>query len=182
MPKPKLIALYSSAPQSGKSTVAGYLDSRGYQCLKFAQPIKDMICMLLMHDGYKIEQARKMVEEGKNTPIPFAFAGKTPRELQQTLGTEWGRNTVNKELWVGLMVNKILSSKVPVVVDDMRFPDEYDCLKGLGALMVRVDRPGATKPNGHSSEGALDAHDFDVVLENMGTLSDLRDSVYKMVG
>lgn len=137
--------------------------------------------MLLMHDGYTISQARDLVEKNKNTPLPFAFAGKTPRELQQTLGTDWGRNLVNEELWVALMVSKLHRERSPVVVDDMRFPQEFDCLRGMGALMVRIDRPGASRPNGHGSEGLLDNHDFDVVIVNDGTLSVLRDTVYKML-
>lgn len=182
MTKPHLIALYSPAPQSGKSTSAGYLEGKGYKTYKFAQPLKDMLCMLLMHAGYTIEEARELVEEKKNTPLPYPFGGKTPRDLMKSLGTQWGREMVGEELWTGLMTSKLWRAKDPVVVDDMRFPDEFDALKGMGAKMVRIDRPGAPKPtDGHRSEGQLDAKDFDAVVENSGTLSDLRDSVYKVI-
>jgi hypothetical protein len=41
----------------------------------------------------------------KETPLPVI--GKSPREIMQTLGTEWGRRLVNPDLWVCLAEREV---------------------------------------------------------------------------
>ena len=52
----------------------------------------------------------------------------------QTLGTEWGRECIGPEVWVDVWksnVQKWLDGGLNVVVDDMRFPNEWDAVKAL---------------------------------------------------
>lgn len=113
--------------------------------------------------------------------IPITF-----RYLAQTLGTEWGRGLVSPTLWVDLTAGKIdRRGTQKVVVDDMRFPNEYLSLKNRGAFMVRITRPNAAGNSGikgHKSEGALDGHPWDLELVNDGTIEDLKVKLGKALG
>ena len=61
---PRLIALYAPAPQSGKSTVAEHLEARhGFETVKFAGPLKDMIrCLLFDHCGISHAMTERYVD------------------------------------------------------------------------------------------------------------------------
>jgi hypothetical protein len=177
----KLIALYSSAPQSGKSEVAQALEGSGYKTFKFAAPLKMMLRELFRSVGYGELQIERFLDgDQKETPVP-EFGLRTPRHLMQTLGTEWGRSLVADNLWVELLVIRVTSALAAghgVVVDDMRFPNEFAALKSLGAKMVWVKRPGVVARTTHPSEGRLDSYSFDREIVNDGDLSHLRSMAY----
>ena len=74
------------------------------------------------------------------------------------------------------------------IITDMRFPNEFDAIKSRGGITIRVNRPySTTGGNGipatfsqtqfHPSETALDNHEFDYVIDNNGSISDLIDKV-----
>jgi hypothetical protein len=178
----KLIALYSSAPQSGKSEVAKALDSK---VLKFAEPLKDMLRSLFRSVGYGETQIEAFLEgDQKDTPVP-EFGSKTPRYLMQTLGTEWGRQLVSDSIWTDILAYRAtfaLAHGKHVVVDDMRFPNEFACLKSLGAKTVKVTRPGVVAKTNHRSEGLLDGYQFDEEIINDSDLSHLRDMTLVLIG
>lgn len=180
--RPRLVALYSSVAQSGKSTVASILNEAGWWSVKFAGPLKDMVRGLLGSMGIDKNTVERMVEGDLKEEVVPGFATVTTRRLMQTLGTDWGREAVEANLWarVGLEKAKRLQGlDGNVVIDDLRFPNEYTLLKEAGATTVRIIRPDApTPPSGSSRyEGLLDTHEFDVVIDNNGTLDDLRAQV-----
>ena len=172
----RLIGLYSPAKQSGKSEVASVLNQRGYWTVKFAKPLKDMLRVLLTNLGVLPTDIERMVEgDLKEQVIPGV--GVTPRFLMETIGTKWGRETVNTEFWVKVAETKtqgLLNAVVPVVIDDMRFPNEYEMVKRLGGTTVRIVRPGRTPKE--LSEGHLEGFDFDATIVNDGTLQALHDA------
>ena len=68
---PRLIGLYSSAPQSGKSSVASYLSTYGYRTVSFASPLKAMLRSFLTHAGYTYDQVDDMLTPAnKEKAIP----------------------------------------------------------------------------------------------------------------
>lgn len=177
MTQPPLIALYSSAPQSGKSTVAGVLEASGYRTFKFASALKDMIRSLFRSSGMGEMDIEEHLEGSlKEAPLR-QFGGLSSRQLMQTLGTDWGRQKVSNSLWIDLLAMRVTSALQQgyrVVVDDMRFPNEYFMLKSLGAKMLHVKRPSKAKACGHPSEGLLDDYQFDNVLVNNLDVSHLK--------
>lgn len=164
-----IVALYSSTMQSGKSEVARVLaEHHGFEVVKFASPLKDMLRSLLTDMGHAPEVIEEMLEGRlKETPIPSL--GVTPRRMMQTLGTDWGRALINRDLWVRACIAKVqhlVACGKNVVVDDMRLPNEYDALEELGAMLVWVRRKGVAKPGDVSCEGALDDNVFHTILHN----------------
>lgn len=170
-----ILALYSPRPQCGKSTFADHLINRhSYIRLPFADPMKKMLEALFREVGISADDSfRYLYGDWKEKPIP-QLGGKTTRFLMQTLGSEWGRDTVDEDFWVGVMEAKLsrYSTYDRIVIDDMRFPNEYKMLKRLGATFVKVIRPIdslSTCATGHQSEGRLDQHpdvEFDSVVLN----------------
>jgi hypothetical protein len=149
---------------------------------KFAGPLKGMVYSLLDRLLPIGVNAGDFVDgDKKEAPIP-ELGGITARRLMQTLGTEWGRG-LDRDFWVRTMEAELRRfSHSAVVVDDMRFDNEWVSMKNLGATLVRIRRPGeyTTSPS-HISEGRLDSHPFDVTIDNDGTVEDLYAQIDKLV-
>lgn len=159
-----LIALYSPCPQCGKTTLANLIP--GVVRYSFADPLRAMIAALLDNIGYDMDRIWRCFHgDLKEVPIP-EFGGRTPRFLLQTIGTEWGRWLITPEIWTNVMAARLRHRPGPVVIDDMRFPNEYEMLRARGATLVRIDRPGYTRTGNHASDGALDGYSFDLYVTN----------------
>lgn len=171
-----LIGIYSPVPQSGKSTVADYLEStRDFARVPFAQVLKYMMEPLLETIGVD----SSALWSGDKSAL--VYQDKTLRHALQTLGTEWGRRCMGEDFWVEVWNHNVrnwLAAGHHVVVDDMRFPNEFAAVQALGGWTWKVIRPGAGSPTlGHASEGALEHLIFDTELINGGTLDDLKATV-----
>lgn len=140
-----------------------------------------MTRVLLRNCGYEEDTVDAMLEGSlKETAVPEL--GRTPRYLLQTLGTEWGRDTVKDSIWVDNLIaraQRSIANGRPVVVDDLRFPNEFDALRRCGACLVKIIRPDAEDRGSaaHISEGGLNDHAFDYVIVNEGSLADYHDTV-----
>lgn len=136
---------------SGKTTAANRLvEVHGYTRTRFADPLKNMLRALGLTDA-EIEGDRK------EQPCEL-LGGRTPRHAMQTLGTEWGRDLIDPDLWTRAWQHALdlLPHGVPVVVDDCRFFNEEQAVHALGGIVVLVDRPGAGAKGiaaNHNSEG-----------------------------
>lgn len=171
-----IIGLYSPAPQSGKSTVAGILESRyRFSTRSFAAALKRMVIDLLTSAGYSPQEVGHFIAAGKEEPIP-ALGNVSFRYLCQTIGTEWGRNMIDNDLWVNLLVR---NPNLPdlLVIDDVRFPNEFAAIRAEGGQVWRVTRPSGVIVTAHGSEGLLDGHAFDEEIVNDGDMAALEARV-----
>jgi len=102
------------------------------------------------------------------------------REYLQWYGTEGHREIFGDDFWVdqALPLDKDYSDGL-YVVTDMRFPNEVQRVKDLNGLCVKVERESATAHGEHASEQNLD-HMIDYVLDNTGSLDDLRNHIAEM--
>ena len=135
---------------AGKSYAASYLCSaHGFERVRFAGPLKAM----MMAFGLTERQV-----DGDEKEMPCALlGGRTPRYAMQTLGTEWGRELIDPELWRRAWahrVDAILAEGGRVVVDDCRFMNEATAIWKRGGRLVRLlDATGAPAIGGdHVSE------------------------------
>ncbi len=172
---PRLIGLYSPAPRSGKSTIASYLTEHGFHTVSFATPLKRMLRTFLIQFGYGPEDIDYLLSDGKNQKL--RTLGVTPRQLLQTLGTEWGRTCIHPEVWLmcwSSTAQRYLSTGISVVCDDIRFSNEADLIRSLGGELWTIHRPEIERATTHASEGALDNYPhFDRRIVNDGSLLDL---------
>ena len=164
--KKKIVAFYGPQ-QSGKSEASKTLIQCGWTMLSFAEPIYAMVSTLLGTDARKLD---------KGTPLE-ALGGKTLRFALQTLGTEWGRGMIHQNIWLDHMRRRIEAAATDVVIDDLRFRNEYDLLHGMGAEIVRIVRPGYAFVDGHASEQDQITFTPTSYVQNDGSASFLRRNV-----
>lgn len=178
---PTCVALIADAPQSGKSTVASFMQDGLVARLSFADPLKAMVEVLLESYGYTYSERQEMLYGSAKEKM--TTVGLTTRQLLQTLGTEWGRNTVDKDIWVTALIKQVkyaLSEGYDVVVDDARFISELEALEAVSErfIVARVSRFAKDEiVNTHSSEGELADYPVHAEFDNTGSLEDLENEV-----
>lgn len=162
----------------GKDTVRQMLEELDFVGLAFADPIRQMLRELLNSNG--IDSAYMDERELKEAVIPQL--GVSYREMAQTLGTEWGR-ALHPAIWLRLADAFIADCydtdtfNTHFVVSDVRFPNEAAWVRERGGSIWRVVRPGIAAVNAHTSESSIDLIEPDLVIDNSGTLDDLRNQV-----
>lgn len=178
MSKQILIGLTGPAG-CGKDTVGYLLLKHGdFRRYALASPIKRGI-EAMFGFGPGIWEDRL----AKEAPLPWL--GKSPRQLAQTLGTEWGREHVDRELWVKLMlrtwdeVRQALSPRM--VVTDVRFDNEAQAIKNAGGTVWRVERPGVAAVAAHVSEKGVSSALIEGVVKNTGSLDQLEANMQQWV-
>jgi hypothetical protein len=152
---------------------------RSYKRLSFADPLRKFSAQILSSLGYNGLACLEDKKEDKIVEI-----GVSPRQMMQTLGTEWGRSCVHPDLWIMVAagaVEKQLKRGRNVVIDDVRFPNEAEMICRLGGELWLIDRPGVVYEGSHASEGALFDVLPDAVVRNSGTFGHLREVVTGLI-
>jgi len=138
--------------------------------MSFAEPMRYMLTGLFIYMGYDAKQIEKMYTTGKEI-VPAGLI-KSPRKMMQLLGTEWGRNCVDADLWVKAAKRKIEKiSAQAIVFDDIRFENEAAMIRGLGGLIIHIDR-GDLITDEHASESGINDHVSDAFVDNDHSLAD----------
>lgn len=115
----------------------------------------------------------------------------SPRVVLQSLGSEWGRQTVCEDIWINYAVAHakhqiVEKDAIGVVISDVRFFNELKAVKEAHGKLIRIVRPAtdglslSTGIAGHASESQQTGfHDdeFDFLINNDGTLKDLTDAI-----
>ena len=173
----KITAFYGSQG-AGKSESAKALTTVGWVRLSFATPIYRMMSALLGVDARTLPKEEPLEE----------LCGKTLREALQLLGTEFGRNMIGKTIWLDALLRDIRQAEAEgaegVVIDDLRFANEYHFLRDLGATIIRIDRPDAANGtlNSHASECDWVDFRWDHRIHNDGDMLALREKIRKVLG
>ena len=125
----------------------------------FSSPIKKMLKVILPHPGWL---------NRKEEPIPGFPEHITVRKMLQSLGTEWGRETMYPNIWIdaAMRTAEPFFGKDTVVFDDLRFPNEGWAIKrwaesrGLPYKIIHISRDGyeLDKKEVHKSEHGLPEH------------------------
>lgn len=165
----------TGAAGAGKDTVASLI--AGAHVTAFAEPLYQCVSTIT---GIAVNLLRD--REIKEQTIPWL--GKSPRQLLQTLGTEWGRNTVCQDIWVRSLLERVsplLAAGRIVVVTDVRFDNEAVAVAAAGGEVWRIVRPGWCCLSGesaaHASEAGVSDHLVARTLVNDGTLDALRRAI-----
>lgn len=155
----------------GKDTVARFIvAARGGYQYSFADPMRAML-----RAGFGIDMNDPFWEANKETVVPAL--GKSPREIMQTLGTEWGRNMIGSNTWITMAQQRLLAAGPGMVISDVRFENEAHWVRKLGGRIMHIKRDDAQKVAPHSSEGGIAMAPGDGVILNNGSLQDLQQAV-----
>jgi hypothetical protein len=131
----------------------------------------------------------------------------TPRWILQYWGTDVCRNHFHDSIWIASVEHKLLSSKDNIVITDSRFVNELDAVKRAGGITLRVTRgpnpewyehaiavnKGPTnigwaiskealnKMNIHPSEYSSVGLNYDHIIDNNGTIDELRSKIESII-
>ena len=171
--RPKLIGVTGRAG-SGKSLVAGMVG--GGIVIQLADPLYAALSMMLGLPEVLLRD-RRFKEK------PIEWIGQSPRQMLQTLGTEWGRESIREDIWLELCKRRIAllqeNGAEVVVVADVRFENEAAMIRAAGGQVWHVRRPLADEADvEHKSEAGIRAADGDRIVLNDGTIEQLRHKVF----
>lgn len=160
---------------SGKDTVAAHLVSRGFTRVAFADAVRNVLLSvnpLVSKEGLRL---RDVVEahgwDRAKREIPEV------RVLLQGLGAGV-RDELGESTWLDHALRQLdtLSDR-PVVVTDVRYPNEGRALQRRGFFLVVVQRPGVGPANAHPSEVDIPVELADATLLNNGSIPELYEKV-----
>jgi len=131
---------FAGKSRSGKTTSANYL--------------------LRTYGFVKISFTGKLIEFAHEF-FPDRFEKGKPQDLIQALHEKL--REIDPDVWIKYVTRKIemLPKDADIVIDDLRWRNDYVAVKSLGFLVVRLDP---------SNE---DEVPYDVLLQNEGTVEDL---------
>lgn len=164
----KLIGLVGRA-RVGKDTAAHHLaDNHGLIPYAFAEPVKTMLEPVFGDLFYTGDREQ-----------PIDWLGKSPRQMMQTLGTDWGRDMIHPDLWVLIADQqwKNYPGGAGMVATDVRFRNEAEWVLREGGTLIHIVRPDAELVNAHASEQVPLSDLCTFTIENTGTIEDLYTQV-----
>lgn len=178
----KIIGITGPA-RSGKDTLAGEILRLAVngERMSFAAPIRSFVAGLL-----NVTVAE--LEDGPIKEAPQAdFGDKSPRQMMQTLGTEWGRELIDPNLWITVARRRLerFAAMHPrlrpdvVVFSDVRFENEAAMIRKLGGRIIHISRRDASSVNAHASEFGIAHASCDLFVDNDGDISDLQREAAK---
>jgi len=175
----KLIGVHGKA-QSGKDTIARVLvEEHGFVRMAFADPLKAASAVLF---GWPVEMAFSDEIKGYKSPL-WDITGRTAfQRLGDAMKIGFGT-----DFWIKRWACEYarLKDKHSIVVADVRTNAEADMIRGLGGVILHLERRGAGLSGlegMHSSEAGITFNrSTDLRIENNGTLSELEDEINRIV-
>lgn len=176
---PALIGLIGKK-RVGKDTAAKFLvEDHGFVRYAFADPLKAAaLATDPIVSSYPAEVRLSQVvklrgwEHAKETAEVRAYL--------QRFGVAM-REKVNPSVWLDATMCPVMDEARPVVITDVRFPNEADAIEAAGGILVRVIRSSAPNNDSHVSETALDRRDCAAFIVNDGPMESLRSAVWNLV-
>jgi len=104
--------------------------------------------------------------------------GITVRRLLQTLGTEWGRETIGIDWWVNLLKTRLverLQTEDLTIVTDICFDNEAQLIREQGGEIWHIFRD--VEIMHHASENGIITHSNDHIILNNLTIDELKVKV-----
>lgn len=188
-----MIISISGRKGSGKSTLCDELIGRGFIKISFADFLKEVCAKL-----YDFPHEWTLSQEHKERilDVPYIWNEQKCKELSLLIGEELKFDGIDVEFktirhMLQYIGTEVLRSHDPdfhvkktlkriddknYCLDDTRFENELNILKTApNTIAIRVNRSSLKSIDEHVSEKALDNYkDWDYVIDNNGTLEDLR--------
>lgn len=179
---PKIVA-FLGQKRVGKDTAADYLvRAHGYTKYSLADPMKHAIQQLFHFNKEQLW--------GNDKEVVDSYWGVKPREIMQFVGIDTFYEALGKRFpqigsdfftrtmqrWQQDHPNALIA------ISDLRMQKDVNALKAMGALIIRLERPGVTPIDTHSSEaGVSDVYGHDHLIINDGTVESLEQKIQTLV-
>jgi hypothetical protein len=170
--------------QTGKDTAAEALcRDLGFRRVSFADPLKALakeanpiiLSNMMTNVGLGSGKLSKLVDQLGWDAAKVQFPA--VRQFLQDLGLG-ARKVFGPDFWVNVAMESI-GDFDNVVIPDVRFVNEAEAIKYHGGKMVKIVRPGKVA-SGHISETALLDYEFDVTVENSGSVVELQQKITEL--
>ena len=154
--------------QSGKTTAAIHLQEKhGFVRVNFKDALVAEMkqnLTLTMEDMCKVME-RLDFDSRNPWNIDRLFRDKPPmfRALMQNYGTEIRRSD-NEWYWIKKWSEVASETPFDIVVDDVRFINEAECIKNAGGHLVRIERTDIASAGDHPSETELSGFSADKTI------------------
>jgi len=164
-----LIGLAGRA-RCGKDTVAKYLvANHEFQQFSFAFPIKEALRSMFGIDP---------LIDDEHKEVNISWIGRSPRQLYQLLGTEFGRDRVHPDIWVRTLEYRLFQDGLPdagadLVISDCRFDNEADWIRSKGGQVWHIVRTNNKKVQSHRSEDGIRLMADDKIIDNSFSIPEL---------
>lgn len=116
---------------------------------------------------YHITQLEKdrVIQKYQGTPF------NSYREILQIFGTEICRYEIDEHIWCNIIKDRVENcGSHRVILSDVRFKDEKELVGELGGRSVLITRDSIEPSDEHVSENELNGEDYDVLIDNSGSL------------
>lgn len=169
----------------------------------FADKLKESAAHSLGVDEREIAWCNEIKADGVNIRISADYGANgwnrelSGREYLQFYGTEGHRDVFGSDFWVDALLpadvfggdslwRKSFADReghIPkfCFITDVRFDNEAERIRELGGEIWRIERDGSgagsAGKEGHASEEPLPGELINLVIDNNGSLEDLRDAV-----
>lgn len=197
--RPRLIGLCGYAGV-GKDAAAALLAMIGYLRMAFADGVRSevseaitggMIPIAATQVAYIAGDISKLASTQDVSAIYAKPTSESMRRLLQWWGTEF-RRAQNPDYWTDKLMRELDAGKAyaeltapefpPVVISDVRFPNEAVAIRKRGGVIWRLTRAGVSAANEHSSETVIDDIKPDAVIANDGPLIELAGKLLYQIG
>lgn len=159
-----IIGIHGKA-RSGKTTTAGIITQfTSMQSYAFADPIKDMLTSV----GVDCSDDMK--------DVVHPVFKKTPRQLMNSLGTDWGRKMNHDDVWIDHLYERATGQQ-HFSVSDVRFENEAQSIRDRDGVILHIVGHGGIAGN-YQSEIGIVCKPGDYILNNDGVESNLYVKVY----
>lgn len=171
-PETPTVVAFAGPAGVGKSTAARYLTQEPrlgrVKVLSFATPMKQMVATILPLG------MNAFTQENKNNP-EHGLCGKSPRRLLETLGTEWGKELIGRDIWLDIVANQILARDADTyAIDDLRTDAEARYIKEkFGGIVIELERDGIQYACNHVTAMPISGHLVDRLVRTE-VVEDLR--------
>ena len=188
---------------AGKDTAADYLvNFHEFKRESFAGTLKDAVASVFGWDRELLEGRTKHAREWREEIDPWwserlEMPNLTPRLVLQLWGTEVCRKGFHDDIWIASVENKLRKEEDNIVISDCRFPNEIRSIRQAGGRVIRIVRGPEpdwfslakfnphkmkeTYPGVHASEYSWAGTDFDIVIDNNGTIQELYEQLKNLV-
>lgn len=179
----------------GKDTGANYLREGGFTATALADPCKQIVM-----DLYGLTWDQVYGSDAEKEAVDLRW-GLSPRRIMQLMGTGVGR-LIHPETWIRKCLENIRAGQeghphvvrddvrrcfrtrnTPTtawVISDIRFPNEAAHVRAAGGVVIKVVRPGMPDTDTDESETSVDLVEADHIIDNDGSLEDLRKKFYQL--
>lgn len=188
---------------AGKDTAADYLvNFHEFKRESYAGTLKDAVAAVFGWDRDLLEGRTKTAREWREQVDPWwskrlNMPDLTPRLVLQLWGTNVLRQHFHDDIWIASAENKLRTTKDHIVISDCRFPNEIASIRNAGGRVIRIVRGQDPEwfnvaradvavmptmyPKIHASEYSWAGTDFDLIIDNNGSIEDLYSQLKNLV-